>query len=124
MPSARLESALAHVREVPVTAGEVVVRQGDPADRFYMIESGSFVVTQEATPGATPVVLRHLGANEVFGELGLLNSAPRSATVAAEADGLLLELSGRDFLRLVGAGGPLRGRLLGLYVGGGPGGSR
>jgi MFS family permease len=123
IPSSRLEAALAHVREVPVRAGEVIVRQGDPADRFYMIESGSFVVTQEAAPGAAPVVLRHLGANEVFGELGLLNASPRTATVAAETDGVLLALDAPDFLRLVGAGGPLRGRLLGLYSGGGTGGT-
>jgi MFS family permease len=118
VPGSRLEAALAHVHETPVTSGQVIVRQGEPADRFYMIESGSFAVTQEATPGATPVVLRHLGANEVFGELGLLNHAPRSATVTAESGGVLLELAGKDFLKLVGAGGDLRGRLLGLYAGG------
>ena len=123
VPSSRLESALARVHEAPVTTGQVVVRQGDPADRFYMIESGSFVVTQESTPGATPVVLRHLGANDVFGELGLLHALPRSATVTAESDGVLLELAGKDFLELVGAGGPLRGRLLGLYSGGLSGGT-
>ena len=123
VPSSRLESALARVHEAPVTTGQVVVRQGDPADRFYMIESGSFVVTQESTPGATPVVLRHLGANDVFGELGLLHALPRSATVTAEGDGVLLELAGKDFLELVGAGGPLRGRLLGLYSGGLSGGT-
>ena len=123
VPGSRLEAALAHMRETPVTAGQVVVQQGEPADRFYMIESGSFVVTQEQAPGAPPVTLRHLGANEVFGELGLLNQAPRSATVTAESDGVLLELAGADFLKLVGAGGPLRGRLLGLYGGGGSGGT-
>jgi MFS family permease len=118
VPSSRLETALARVHEAPVEAGQVIVRQGDPADRFYMIASGSFVVTQQATPTAPPVVLRHLGANDVFGELGLLRESPRSATVEAESDGVLLELAGKDFLELVGAGGPLRGRLLGLYGGG------
>ncbi len=118
VPSSRLEAALARVHEAAVEAGQVIVRQGDPADRFYMIASGSFVVTQQATPTAPPVVLRHLGANDVFGELGLLRESPRSATVAAESDGVLLELAGKDFLELVGAGGPLRGRLLGLYGGG------
>ena len=117
VPGSRLEAALAHVHEAPVTAGQMIVRQGEAADRFYMIESGSFVVTQESEPGATPVVLRHLGANQVFGELGLLLGSPRTATVTAEADGVLLELAASDFLKLVGAGGPLRGRLLGLYSG-------
>jgi hypothetical protein len=123
VPSSRLEAALARVHEAPVTAGQVVIRQGEPADRFYMIQSGSFVVTQQATPGPAPVVLRHLGANDVFGELGLLRELPRSATVTAETDGVLLELAGKDFLELVGAGGPLRGRLLGLYTGAGSGGT-
>ena len=119
VPPARLEAALGRIREVAVNAGAVVIRQGDPADRFYMIESGSFVVTQGPAPDAAQVVLRHLGPNEVFGELGLLQGSPRTATVTADSDGVLLALEGRDFLKLVGAGGPLRGRLLGLYAGGG-----
>jgi MFS family permease len=65
--AARLEAALARIKEVPVKAGEVVVRQGDPADRFYIIESGSFLVTQETDPATQPVVLRQLVANAVFG---------------------------------------------------------
>ena len=110
VPGSRLEAALAQMRETPVTAGQVVVQQGAPSDRFYMIESGSFVVTAEQAPGVPPVTLRRLGANEVFGELGLLNQAPRSATVTAEADGVLLELAGPDFLNLVGAGGKTTAR--------------
>jgi MFS family permease len=123
VPSARLEAALARVRERPVSAGEVVVRQGDPADRFYMIDSGSFVVTQSATPGGAAAVLRRLGANSVFGELGLLRESHRTATVTAETDGILLELDAPDFLELVGASGPLRSRLLGLYTGPGSAGT-
>jgi MFS family permease len=116
VPSARLEAALAHIREVPVTAGEVVIREGDAPDLFYLVESGRFVVTHEPAGHTPREVLRRLGPNEVFGELGFLNDAPRNATVTAETDGVLLALKGRDFLRLVGAGGPLRGRLLSRYV--------
>jgi MFS family permease len=118
VPAHRLEAALHRMREVPVKAGEAVVRQGEPADRFYMIESGSFAVTIQDAPSAEPRVVRQLGPNEVFGELGLLNRSPRTATVTAETDGVLLALSGRDFLRLVGAGGELRSRLLSRYVSG------
>lgn len=118
VPASRLEAALHRVVDVPVAAGEVIVRQGDPADRFFIIESGSFTVTQASSSGATPAVLRTLGPDQVFGELGLLNRTPRSATVTADSDGMLLALAGDDFLALVGASGPLRGRLLGLYAGG------
>jgi CRP-like cAMP-binding protein len=56
-----------------------------------------------------------LGPDTVFGELGLLRGAPRSATVRAETDGLLLALDGPDFLELVSSASTLRGRLLDLY---------
>ena len=121
VPKARLEAAMHKLREVPISAGEAAVRQGDRADRFYIIASGTFTVSQVREPGTAPRVLRQLGADMVFGELGLLHRAPRSATVTADADGLLLALSGEDFLTLVGASGTLQGRLLGLYVGAGAG---
>lgn len=117
VPRARLQDAMHKVTEVPVTAGTAVVTQGDPADRFYIIESGTFTVSQAPEAGGAPVVLRQLGLNDVFGELGLLRRAPRSATVTADTDGLLLALERDDFLALVGATGQLRGRMLTLYAG-------
>jgi len=113
---ARLETAMHQVKEVPVIAGTAVVRQGEPADRFYIIESGSFSVTQVPAEGDA-IVLRTLGSDDVFGELGLLRHEPRSATVTADTDGLLLALDRDDFLALVGATGRLRGRMLNLYTG-------
>jgi MFS family permease len=120
VPRSRLDSAMKRAVEVPVSPGQAVVSQGETADRFYIIESGTFTVTQVATPGSRPVVLRHLGPDEVFGELGLLNRTPRTATVTADTDGMVLGLEGQEFLALVGASGELRGRLLGLYAGATP----
>jgi len=115
VPAARLETALGQLRARPVTVGEVIVRQGEPADRFYIVESGSFVVTQRGEDVAERR-LRALGPDQVFGELGLLRGSRRTATVTAETDGLLLELDGPDFLALVGGEGAVRARLLGLYA--------
>ena len=56
-----------------------------------------------------------MGADQVFGELGLLSSAPRSATVTAATDGLLLALDADAFLDLVGRRTAVRGRLLNQY---------
>jgi len=114
---ARLEAAMHKVIEVPVTAGTAVVTQGETADRFYIIEQGSFTVIQVPEEGGEARVLRHLGKDDVFGELGLLRREPRSATVTADTDGLLLALEREDFLALVGATGRLRGRMLNLYTG-------
>jgi CRP-like cAMP-binding protein len=109
-----LERALGQLRPVPVSAGDVVVRQGDAADRFYIIQTGRFEVTQAGPDGAVRR-LRELGPDEVFGEIGLLAGSARTATVGALTDGLLLELEGPEFLALVGAEGALRGRLLAMY---------
>ena len=97
--------------------GDVIVRQGEPADRFYVIERGTFVVDQEeATTGAVHR-LRVMGVDEVFGELGLMHGTPRTATVTAETDGTLLALPGPAFLELVGSASGLFGRLNDRYRG-------
>ena len=71
-------------------------------------------MTQHRADGSD-ALLRVIGADEVFGEIGLLRGSPRSATVTAQTDGVLLELEGADFLALVGGEGTVRTRLLGLY---------
>ena len=112
--NAAVERALEQLVEVPMAAGDVVIRQGDRADRFYVIESGTVVVTQTDAAGATRE-LRRMGSDEVFGELGLLSGAPRSATVTAATDGLLLALDADAFLDLVGRRPAVRGRLINRY---------
>lgn len=115
LPTPRLEAAARDLAEVPMTAGDVVVRQGDAADRFYLIADGTLRVTQ--TRDGTPVELRTLDPGDVFGEIGLLNRSPRTATVTALTDGRLLALDGDDFLELVSSGPGLSSRLLDLYRG-------
>ncbi len=110
---ARLEAALGRLRPQPVAAGEQVIRQGDPADLFYVIASGRFLVTQHRADG-TEHILRDMGPDEVFGEIGLLRSSPRTATVTALDDGLLLALNRADFLELVASESGLGSRLLDL----------
>ena len=112
--NAAVERALEQLVEVPMAAGDVVIRQGDRADRFYVIESGTVVVTQTDAAGAVHE-LRRMGPDEVFGELGLLSGAPRSATVTAATDGLLLALDADAFLDLVGRRPAVRGRLMNRY---------
>jgi MFS family permease len=111
---ASLEAALDRIVALTVAAGDAVVRQGEPADRFYIIESGSFTVTQIGANGEARE-LRTLDAGDVFGELGLLNAAPRSATVTAVTDGVVLALDGAQFLEMVSGAASIRGRLLQLY---------
>ena len=117
LPSNRLEAAAQAFSPIEIGAGEVVVRQGEPADRFYVISAGSFAVTQVSAKGSDTVALRQLGVDDVFGEIGLLQHSPRTATVTAESEGRLLALAGDRFLELVGSGPGLSSRLLDLYRG-------
>ncbi len=117
LPANRLEAAAQAFTPRDVRAGEVVVRQGESADRFYVISSGSFAVTQVPAEGGEEIRLRELELDDVFGEIGLLQHSPRTATVTAETDGRLLVLDGARFLELVGSGPGLSSRLLDLYRG-------
>ena len=111
---ARIETALRRLDPVEAAPGDVIVRQGDVADRFYVICGGTFKVTQVDGSGAERV-LRTLGQDDVFGERGLLARSPRSATVTAETGGRLFSMSGDDFLELIGGQAGVRDRLLALY---------
>ena len=117
LPAARLEAAARQMVEVPVAQGAAIVRQGDAADRFYVILAGSVAVTQKPDDGGAEVHLRDLGPGDVFGEIGLLRHSPRTATVTAVTKTDLLALEADAFLDLVGSGPGLSTRLLDLYRG-------
>ncbi|MFN8621013.1 MAG: MFS transporter [Chloroflexota bacterium] len=104
LPPARLEAAEARAVLVPMAGGEVIIRQGDPADRFYVIQEGTVEVTQ-ATADGTSTRLRSLGVGDAFGEIGLLTGSPRTATVTATSKGTLVALGGDAFLELVNGTG-------------------
>jgi len=87
------------LRPVSVRAGEILIRQGDPADRLYLVRSGRLRVLVDGEEGLRTV--RELGPGAAIGELALLTGAPRSATVQAVRDGELLELEAEVFQALL-----------------------
>ena len=101
-------------RTVRVEATEVVVRQGEPADRFFIVDEGAFDVTV-AGPDGSSRHLRTLGRDAVFGERGLLGRTPRTATVIAREPGLLFAMDGTDFLALMTKRRGIAERLMALY---------
>ena len=114
---ARIEQALRRLQPRDVAAGETIILEGDPADRFYIVVAGRFAVSQAIGPGHDDQLLREMGPGDVFGEIGLLAGVPRTATVTATTDGRLLALDGPEFLELVGPGSGLSSRLLDFHRG-------
>jgi len=75
--------------------GEVIVRQGDPADAFYLVRLGFVKVTQRHPGG--DVVLSYLGRGSYFGEMGLLAGSVRTASCTAMDHVDVVKVSAEDF---------------------------
>jgi MFS family permease len=90
------EQLAAAARHVHAADGEVLMREGEAADCAYLIEAG----TLRVVAGGREVAL--LGRADVAGEMGLLRSAPRSATVSAAGPADLLRIEAADFLAAIG----------------------
>jgi tryptophan 2,3-dioxygenase len=96
----------ANAAERAIAAGELLFRQGDPADRVYLILEGTVAVYKERAERR--VLIGRVGAGRCVGELALVRRAQRSATVAAETDVRVLEVDGARFLNLLESSPALR----------------
>jgi CRP-like cAMP-binding protein len=95
LPEAELDELATAMSEVEVEAGAKVVTVDDYGTAVYFIEQGEADVLAEA-PEATET----LGPGDIFGEIALLLTGERSATVVARTPMRLLSLSGQDFQRI------------------------
>jgi len=92
----RVLTAVVNRRSVP--RGTVVIAAGDPTDALYIVISGRLKVMMSDAEGKE-VILSLLGAGEYFGEMGLIDDSPRSASVVATEPCELLAIARRDFKR-------------------------
>ena len=111
---AEIEAALHRLEPVRVEAGDVVVRQGERADRFFIVDEGTFDVAVTDADGSSRY-MRTLVRDAVFGERGLIGRTPRTATVTAREPGLLFAMDGTDFLALMTKRRGIAERLMALY---------
>jgi len=102
VPRIVLEQLAAAALFCPLPPGVDVVVQGAPAHAFYVVAEGRVVVHRD---GAAVV---HLGPGDSFGERGLLDRAPRNATVTTEMDTTLLRVEGQALLDALEAAPGLR----------------
>ena len=96
IPPGNLHKLFSRFESLPVKAGQVIVRQGQPGDYYYLIRSGSAQVTRNTNEGKE-VALAGLQAGQGFGEEALISGYPRNATVSMTSAGELMRLPAADF---------------------------
>ncbi len=94
MPPANIKGLLEKMETILVEEGEVIVKQGDSGDYYYVLTEGEAVVTRM-------VELATLEAGSSFGEEALVSGVKRNATVTMKSDGMLMRLSKDNFNALL-----------------------
>lgn len=96
MPEAALDALAARGRQEDFASGSVVVQQGDPGDRMYLIARGRLALSV-ADPGGREVFARTLEVGDCAGEIALLQGGPRTGTLTAVGHTSLMSVHRADF---------------------------
>jgi CRP-like cAMP-binding protein len=99
LPEEQVESMAASLQTVQIAAGDVIVRQGAPADKFFIIVDGEVEVERE--DDGTTRKLATLSGGQFFGEMAILRDLPRMATVRAVTPTTLFAMERDAFRGLV-----------------------
>jgi rhodanese-related sulfurtransferase len=99
LPTAHINEMLKRFLRVGVKRGQVVIREGDAGDYYYVLESGKCLV--ERNVGGVSMKLAELKGGDAFGEEALVANAKRNATVTMLAEGSLFRLAKEDFNELL-----------------------
>ncbi len=99
LPMANISILLQRIEAIAVWSGDVVIREGDDGDYYYLIDSGRAQVTRLV--GGVVMPLADLKSGDVFGEEALISDAKRNATVTMKSNGVLLRLGRADFMALL-----------------------
>lgn len=101
LPAANINEMFKRMTNVPVTAGQVIIQQGGEGDYYYLIQSGTAVVSRISNVSQSAVILAELSEGRAFGEEALASDNKRNATVTMKTDGELLRLNKQDFIELL-----------------------
>lgn len=105
--------AIAHaLRQRRFRKGETLFHAGDPGDALFLVTDGAVKITIPADDGSEPAILTTVGPGGFFGELSLLDGAPRSATAVALEASETLVLRRDAFITLIDEQPALRRTLL------------
>lgn len=101
IPAANIQAIFMRMKQVNFKAGDIVIKQGDEGDFFYVITNGRCAVTRETPLSKDGIKLAELGPGDTFGEEALISQARRNATVTMATDGSLMRLGQDDFNTLM-----------------------
>jgi len=101
IPAANIQTMFMRLQQVNYKAGDIVIKQGDQGDYFYVISQGRCTVTRETPLDKEDINLAELVVGDTFGEEALLSEAKRNATITMQTDGTLMRLGKDDFQALL-----------------------
>ena len=102
LADADLERLAATVQRQGLSAGDLLIREGDPGDAMFVVVSGELEVTKRA--GATEQPLAHVGPGAIQGEIAALQGTERQASVRAVTDVEVLRIPREGLLALLDSG--------------------
>ncbi|OOZ41427.1 hypothetical protein BOW53_04040 [Solemya pervernicosa gill symbiont] len=101
LPPQSIQALVTRLQEVPLASGDVVLKEGEEDDFYYIIKQGRCQVSRVMPGDSEATTLCELKAGEGFGEEALITQGRRNATVTMIEDGVLLKLDKSDFNSLI-----------------------
>ena len=101
IPPDNIQGIFMRLQQIDVKAGDVVIRQGETGEYFYVVTVGRCVVTRETSISKEGIKLAELKVGDSFGEEALISGAKRNSTVVMVTDGILMSLGKEDFHTLI-----------------------
>ena len=100
VPPGNIQAMFMRIQEISAKAGDVIIKQGDDGDYYYVVKSGECKVTRTSKTGSE-LTLATLKGGDAFGEEALISDAKRNANIVMATDGMLIRLSKEDFNELL-----------------------
>lgn len=100
VPPGNIQAMFMRIQEISAKAGDVIIKQGDDGDYYYVVKSGECKVTRTSKTGSE-LTLATLKGGDAFGEEALISDAKRNANIVMATDGMLMRLSKEDFNELL-----------------------